>query len=89
MQVDESCICTKVQESCSAGKNLCFISLKVGIAVQEGLLSLDDPFMKYFPEYRNENTSERFEETTIRDIKTLFGILLYYFFLHLFYTKYK
>ena len=52
-------------------KILCFISLKVGIAVQEGLLSLDDPFMKYFPEYRNENTSERFEETTIRDMLSI------------------
>ncbi len=48
-----------------------FISIAVGLAEQEGLLSLDDPFMKYFSEYRNENVDGRYEETTIRDLLTM------------------
>ena len=34
-------------------------------------MALDDPFMKYFPEYQNKNTSERFEETTIREMLSI------------------
>ena len=48
-----------------------FIAIAVGLAEQEGLLSLDDKFMKYFPEYRNEKTDDLYEETTIRDLLTM------------------
>jgi len=48
-----------------------FTAIAVGFAEQEGLLSLDDPFMQYFPKYRNENTDKLYEETTIRDLLTL------------------
>ncbi|MBQ7901190.1 MAG: serine hydrolase, partial [Clostridia bacterium] len=34
-----------------------FVAMAVGLAEQEGLLSLDDRFMDYFPEYRNENVN--------------------------------
>ena len=48
-----------------------FIAIAVGLAEQEGLLSLDDKFMKYFPEYRNANVDAKYEETTIRDMLTM------------------
>lgn len=48
-----------------------FTAIAVGFAEQDGLLSLDDKFMKYFPEYRNYKTDELYEETTIRDLLTM------------------
>lgn len=45
-----------------------FVAIAVGFAEQDGLLSLDDKFMQYFPEYENELTLERYHETTIRDM---------------------
>lgn len=48
-----------------------FVAVAVGLAEQEGLLSLDDPFMLYFPEYANTNTDEKYEEMTIRDLLTM------------------
>ena len=48
-----------------------FVGIAVGVAEQEGLLSLDDKFMDYFPEYRNENVNERFDEATIRDMLSM------------------
>jgi len=48
-----------------------FTAIAVGFAEQDGFLSLDDKFMKYFPEYRNEKTDELYEETTIRDLLTM------------------
>ncbi len=48
-----------------------FVAIAVGLAEQEGLLSLNDKFMKYFPEYRNEQTDELYEETTIKDLLTM------------------
>ena len=48
-----------------------FTAIAVGFAEQDGLLSLDDKFMKYFPEYRNEKTDALYEETTIRDLLTM------------------
>ena len=48
-----------------------FTAIAVGFAEQDGLLSLDDKFMKYFPEYRNEKTDKLYEETTIRDLLTM------------------
>ena len=48
-----------------------FITVAIGLAEQDGLLSLDDKLMDYFPEYRNENVSERFEEATIREMLSM------------------
>lgn len=48
-----------------------FVAIAVGFAQQDGLLQLDDAFMKYFPEYRNEQTDALYEETTIRDLLTM------------------
>ena len=48
-----------------------FIAIAVGLAEQEGVLSLDDKLMKYFPEYRNEFTDSGYEEATIRDMLTM------------------
>lgn len=48
-----------------------FTAIAVGLAEQEGLLSLDDKLMQYFPEYRNEKTDALYEETTIRDLLTM------------------
>ena len=48
-----------------------FVAIAVGLAEQEGLLSLEDKFIKYFPEYRNEQTDNLYEETTIRDLLTM------------------
>ena len=47
-----------------------FVSVAVGLCADEGLLSLDDPFMKYFPEYENECTKENeyLHMQTIRDM---------------------
>lgn len=45
-----------------------FVSVAVGMAQQDGLLSLDDKMVKYFPEHINENTSELIKETTIKDL---------------------
>ena len=48
-----------------------FVAIAVGLAEQEGLLSLDDKFISFFPEYVNENTDDRFFEATIRDMLTM------------------
>ncbi len=48
-----------------------FVAIAVGLAEQEGLLSLDDKFLDYFPEYINENIDDKYRETTIRDMLTM------------------
>lgn len=47
-----------------------FVSIAIGLAQDEGLLSIDDPFIKYFPEYENDNTkgNEYIHMQTIRDM---------------------
>lgn len=45
-----------------------FVAIAIGFAEQDGLLSLDDPFIKYFPEYVNEKTDNLYRETTVRDM---------------------
>lgn len=44
-----------------------FVGVAVGLAAEKGFLSLDDKFMKYFEEYRNENVNELYDQMTIRD----------------------
>lgn len=48
-----------------------FVAIAIGLAAQEGLLSLDDSFMKYLPEYENENVDWKVREATIRDMLTM------------------
>ncbi len=55
-----------------------FVTLAIGLLEEEGLLSLDEPFIKYFPEYRNENVNERFEEATIREMLTMRSCMVDY-----------
>ncbi len=45
-----------------------FVAVAVGMAVTEGLITLDDVIVDYFPEFRNENTDEFHDKCTIRDM---------------------
>ena len=45
-----------------------FVAIAVGLAVTEGLMSLDDVVVDYFPEFRNEKTDEFHDECTVRDM---------------------
>lgn len=41
------------------------------MAEEDGLLSLDDKFIKYFPEYINDNVNEKMRAMTIREMLTM------------------
>ncbi len=45
-----------------------FVAVAIGMAATEGILSLDDVIIDYFPEFRNENVDEFHDECTIRDM---------------------
>ena len=45
-----------------------FVAVAVGVAVTEGLFSLDDPIIDYFPEFRSENADEYTDVCTVRDM---------------------
>lgn len=45
-----------------------FVSIAVGLAVEDGLLSLDDKFIDFFPEFDNENTDDLLKEATISEM---------------------
>lgn len=45
-----------------------FVSVAIGFCEQDGLISLDDPMVKYFPEYVNEKTNDKMLNATIRDM---------------------
>ena len=45
-----------------------FVSLAVGFACQDSLVSLDDPIVKYFPEETKKLTDENVKKQTIRDM---------------------
>lgn len=47
-----------------------FVSLAVGFCIEDGLLSLQDKFMKFFPECK-EFESENFNDTTIENLLTM------------------
>ena len=47
-----------------------FVGIAVGLAEQEGLLSLDDKFLKYFPEYEKD-AHPFLKAQTIRDMLTM------------------
>ncbi len=48
-----------------------FVSIAVGMAADDGLLSLDDKFVDYFSEYLNEYTDDKLRECTIKDFLTM------------------
>ena len=45
-----------------------FVAVAVGLAAEDGLLDLDDPMVKYLPEYVNENSNDHFKNMTIREM---------------------
>ncbi len=45
-----------------------FVAVAIGLAITEGLVKLDDVIVDYFPEFKNENIDEYYEECTIRDM---------------------
>lgn len=48
-----------------------FVAIAVLMAVDDGLIALDDKFIKYFPESENENINEFLKEATIKDMLTM------------------
>lgn len=48
-----------------------FVSIAIGLAVEDGLISLEDKMVKYFPEYLNEHTNEYLLNMTIREMLTM------------------
>lgn len=48
-----------------------FVSIAVGLAAEDGLLSLDDKMIDYFPEYLNDHTNEFLRSMTIREMLTM------------------
>lgn len=52
-----------------------FVSMAVGLLASEGKIKLNDPIIKYFPEYDNENVDKYTKECTIEDaLKMSVGI---------------
>lgn len=45
-----------------------FVAVAIGLAAEDGLLSLDDKFITFFPEYVNGQTDEKLRSMTIRDM---------------------
>lgn len=48
-----------------------FTSTAVGLAVQEGLLGLDDPVLSFFPEFRPAVVSDHLAAMRVRDLLTM------------------
>lgn len=48
-----------------------FTSMAVGLAISEGLLSLDDKLVDIFPEHCPENPSDNLKEVTVKDLLTM------------------
>lgn len=45
-----------------------FVAVAIGVALTEGLVTLDDSIISYFPEFRNDNADEFCDDCTIRDM---------------------
>ncbi len=45
-----------------------FVSVAIGFCEQDGLLSLDDPFSKFFPELMREGVSKKASSATVREM---------------------
>ncbi len=48
-----------------------FTSTAIGIAIDEGKLSLNDRVISFFPEYKTDNIDPKFKEMRIRDLLTM------------------
>lgn len=48
-----------------------FTAMAVGLAVDDGLLSVDDPVMGFFPEHRDTNPSANRDAMTVRHLLTM------------------
>lgn len=48
-----------------------FVSSAIGIAQGEGLLSLDDKLVSFFPEYLSDNVGDRMRRVTLRNLLTM------------------
>ena len=48
-----------------------FVAIAVGMAITEGILSMDDVIVEDFPEFRNENVDDLHDECTVRDMLTM------------------
>ena len=48
-----------------------FVGVAIGLCEEEGLLSLDDKLIKFFPEYVTDDLNENIREQTIRDMLTM------------------
>lgn len=48
-----------------------FVSVALGMAAEEGLLSLSDKMTDYFPDYLPDDANELMRETTIKDMLTM------------------
>lgn len=48
-----------------------FVAVATGLAITEGIMSLDDVIVDYFPEFRNENTDVLYDECTVRDMLSM------------------
>ena len=48
-----------------------FVSIAVGFCEQDGLLSLDDPMVKYLPEYLSDDANPHLRTVTIREMLTM------------------
>lgn len=50
-----------------------FTALAIGILADDGIISLDDKIVDYFPDMADENTHVLIKETTIRELLTMRG----------------
>ncbi len=50
------------------GKAKSITSIGVGLAVQEGLLRLDDPVLRFYPEYDPAELAPNLRRMTVRDL---------------------
>ena len=50
-----------------------FTSTAVGLAIEDGKLSLDDPVLKFFPDDAPANPSDNLKAMTVRDLLTMSG----------------
>lgn len=48
-----------------------FTAVAVGLAIDDGLLSVDDTIDKFFPEYMNDNIDPRLREIKVKDMLTM------------------
>lgn len=48
-----------------------FVSVAIGLCVEDGLLELDDPIIEYFPEKIKKEPGEYLKKQTIRDMLTM------------------